>query len=202
MSDEPTSLPPLPSLPSRLHLAVSGSIGGTTMALQYARETILAGGRVIWAAEIMPDAGRFGQLFAAVSPVHSSRFHAMELGTEMERVMEKVVEASKFLPGVELVVIDDWAQEQGRTSESSISAITSILNIATIDEGDIRVIIISKSYESPTAIDSIRVRAHQRLEAMGCDTWLLSRPSEGDSRRFLKTPAGEIELILEESGYA
>ena len=202
MSDEPTSLPPLPLLPSRLHLAVSGSVGGTTLALQYARETILSGGRVIWAAEIMPDAGRFGQLFAAVNPVHSSRFHAMEIGTDMERAIETVVEASDFLPGVELVVIDDWAQEQGRTPESSISAITSILNIVKIDEGNVRVILISKSYESPTNIDSTRVRAHQRLEEMGCDTWLLSRPKEGDERRLLKTPVGEVELRLEKSGYA
>ena len=172
------------------------------MALQYARETILAGGRVIWAAEIMPDAGRFGQLFADVNAVHSSRFHAMELGTDMERVIEAVVEASEFLPGVELVVIDDWAEEQGGTPESSISAINSILNIAKIDAGNIKVILISKSYESPTAINSIRVRAHQRLEAMGCDTWLLSRPDGGEGKRCLKTPASEFKLRLEESGYA
>ena len=172
------------------------------MALQYARETILAGGRVIWAAEIMPDAGRFGQLFADVNPVHSSRFHAMELGTDMERIIETVVEASEFLPGVELVVIDDWAEEQGGTPESSISAINSILNIANIDVGNVKVILISKSYESPTAINSIRVRAHQRLEAMGCDTWLLSRPDGEEGKRCLKTPAGEFKLRLEESGYA
>ena len=202
MSDELPSLPPLPPLPPRLHLAVAGSVGGTTMALQYARETVLAGGRVIWAAEMMPDAGRFGQLFAEVDLIHSSRFHAMEIGTDMKRGIGSVIEASKFLPGVELVVIDDWAPGPGKTSESSISAIGSLLEIENIDEGNFKVVLISKSYESPTAVDSTKVRVHDRLEAMGCDTWLLSRFDERLDGRLLETPAGEVELGLGERGFS
>ncbi len=39
----------LPPLPDKVHLSVSGSIGGTTLALQYSREVLLSGGRVLWA---------------------------------------------------------------------------------------------------------------------------------------------------------
>ena len=192
----------LPPLPSRLHLAVAGSVGGTTMALQYARETIISGGRVIWASETMPDADRFGQLFAAVDPAHSCRFHAMELATELKLTLGSVIAASKFLPGVDLVVIDDWTPGSGKTPESSISALGAILGLEDGDDQKAKVMLISKSYESPTGKDSTRVRAQGRLEAMGCETWLLSKPDERADGRCLKTPAGEFELSLEECGFS
>ena len=47
----------------RIHLAVEGSTGGTTLGLHMAADAIEQGGRVLWAAPEMPDGVRFGQLF-------------------------------------------------------------------------------------------------------------------------------------------
>ena len=56
-----------PNLPRWTHLAVDGSSGGTTFALQLARESIEAGNRVLWASEEMPNPLRFNQLFNSLN---------------------------------------------------------------------------------------------------------------------------------------
>ena len=53
---------------SSIHLAVEGSCGGTTLGLQVARQTILDGGRGLWASPELPDGVRFSQIFSDVSP--------------------------------------------------------------------------------------------------------------------------------------
>ena len=64
----------------RIHLAVEGSIGGTSLGLHLAADVINAGQRVLWASVEMPDPARFSQLFQHLSLVESSRFHAMNFG--------------------------------------------------------------------------------------------------------------------------
>ena len=48
---------------ARVHLAVEGSTGGTTLGLHMAADAIKHGGRVLCASPEMPDGVRFGQLF-------------------------------------------------------------------------------------------------------------------------------------------
>ena len=43
----------------KIHLAVEGSIGGTTLGLHMATDVIERGGRVLWASPFMPDSVRF-----------------------------------------------------------------------------------------------------------------------------------------------
>ena len=188
----------LPDLPKRVHLSVEGKAGGTTMALQYARHSILEGGRVIWASESMPDSERFGQLFADVDIVSSSRFHALELGTKLELAISQVVEASKFLPSVNLVVIDDWAPEQGKTPESTIKLAKKVLDVS---ERGASIILTSKSYDNLAEGETVAVRAQKRLEEFGCATWKLSRRSLDGNLRLLSTPEGDFEFTLEENGF-
>ena len=63
----------------RIHRAVEGSIGGTSLGLHLAAGRINGGQRVLWASVEMPDPARFSQLFQHLSLVESSRFHAMNL---------------------------------------------------------------------------------------------------------------------------
>ena len=188
----------LPDLPKRVHLSVEGKAGGTTLALQYARNSILGGGRVIWASESMPDPERFGQLFADVDIVSSSRFHALELGIKLELGISQIVEASKFLPSVNLVVIDNWTSEQGKTPESTIKLVKKVLSIS---EGGASIMLTSKSYDNLAEGDTFAVRAQKRLEEFGCVTWKLSRFDLNINSRILSTPDEDFEFTLEENGF-
>ena len=188
----------LPPLSKRIHLAVTDSVGGTTMALQYARETIIEGGRVLWAGETMPDGERFSQIFAEVDLVSSSRFHALELGTNLERGVEQIIEASNFLPNVTLVVIDDWAPKQGKTPQNTITLIEKALDKSP---DECSVLLTSKSYSSPTEGGDVRIRAKERLEECGCETWILARVNQNSSKRSLTTNENVIEFELTEDGF-
>ena len=68
----------------RIHLAVQGSVGGTSLGLHIAADVIEKNGRVIWVGEQMPDNQRFAQLFSHLSPVASSRFHAMLIAGSLD----------------------------------------------------------------------------------------------------------------------
>ena len=73
---------------NRIHLAIEGSCGGTTIALQMAANEIIKGSRVLWVGLEMPNSTRFQQLFAHISPVASSKFHAMMMsGTLIKQLM-------------------------------------------------------------------------------------------------------------------
>ena len=98
----------------RIHLAIEGSTGGTSLGLHVAADVIEAGQRVLWTSVDMPDPARFSQLFQHLSLVESSRFHAMNFGGRFDRAVDAVLEAANSLPSVGLVVMDDWCPASGR----------------------------------------------------------------------------------------
>ena len=53
----------------RIHLAIEGSTGGTTLGLHLAADVINECKRVLWASVDMPDPARFSQLFEHLSLV-------------------------------------------------------------------------------------------------------------------------------------
>ena len=68
----------LPELPPITHLAVGEGCGGTSLALQYARNALIDGGRVIWVCEKSPDSQRFSQILNDVDVVSLAKFHMMD----------------------------------------------------------------------------------------------------------------------------
>ena len=76
----------------KIHLAVEGSVGGTTLGLHMATDVIERGGRVLWASPFMPDGVRFGQLFSHLSLANSSKYHAMNIGGDFDQAVEKHIE--------------------------------------------------------------------------------------------------------------
>ena len=92
----------------RIHLAIEGSTGGTSLGLHVAADVIEAGQRVLWASVDMPDPARFSQLFQHLSLVESSRFHAMNFGGRFDRAVDAVLgEAANGLEGRRPVVDAD-----------------------------------------------------------------------------------------------
>ncbi|MEK9730277.1 MAG: hypothetical protein VW230_00810 [Candidatus Poseidoniales archaeon] len=112
----------------RIHLGVEGSCGGTSIGLHLAANEISKKNRVLWAGEDLPPPQRFSQLFAHVPLTESSRFHAMSFGVKFERTMAELVIACNSLPGVSLVVLDDWCESTGKISIERIGHLQNLLD--------------------------------------------------------------------------
>ncbi|MBT3477046.1 MAG: hypothetical protein HN458_03800 [Euryarchaeota archaeon] len=182
-----------------IHLAVEGSVGGTTLGLHMATDVIERGGRVLWASPFMPDGVRFGQLFAHLSLANSAKYHAMNIGGDFDKVVEILIQTSNSLPSVELIVMDDWCERSGRISKEKIDAVKKLAEQTT--EG-ICILLISKgsvdaSGQTNTAVVA---RAKESMTEAGFEVWRLERPKDGPFRT-LSTSEDEHTLRLEEEGF-
>ncbi len=183
----------------RIHLAVEGSSGGTSLGLHVAADTINAGKRVLWASVEMPDPARFSQLFNHLSPVESSRFHAMNFGGKFERAMDALLEAANSLPSVGLIVLDDWCPSSGRINTVHLGQVERLIEGAP--EG-MTVLLVSKGSvdASGATSDPIVARAAERMEAMGFEIWRLWR-GERQQQRVLHVNGEGNTLTLDDSGF-
>ena len=182
-----------------IHLAVEGSIGGTTLGLHMATDIIEQGGRVLWASPMMPDNVRFGQIFSHISIAHSSRYHAMNLVGDFDQAMDILIQTSNSLPSVELVVLDDWCDQSGKISSDKIAAVQRLSE--EIDDS-ICLLLTSKGSidASGNSNDAIVARGEGAMRKAGFEIWRLERPKDGPHRTLIQE--GEsIELKLEEEGY-
>ena len=165
---------------ARVHLAVEGSTGGTTLGLHMAADAIKHGGRVLWASPEMPDGVRFGQLFEHLSLADSSKFHAMNLVGSLSQAVEVLVETSTALPSVRLIVLDDWCAQSGRIPSDRIQ---DAQHLAERLSDDIGLILISKAGTNASGEgSSLNVRSHNKMKSAGFEIWSLERPTDGPRR--------------------
>ncbi len=177
---------------SSIHLAVEGSCGGTSFGLHLARQAILKGGRVLWAAPEMPDGARFSQIFADVSPTESSRFHAMNLVGNVEQATDSLLKTAKALPNVSLVVLDDYCPDSGQIPKDIISSVNKL-----VSDTSWTTLLISKGGVS---MDSTPLIARGKSKLDADEVWLLTRP-DSDSKRILWIGDDHIELRITEDGF-
>lgn len=177
---------------SAIHLAVEGSCGGTSLGVQLARQAIEDGGRVLWAAPEFPDGIRFSQIFEGMELTASSRFHAMNLGGNFDKSLESLKNSAKMLPGVTLVVLDDYCSDSGQLPNDIANAVNKF-----IENSDWTTLLISKGGESMDPSPLI-ARGKNKLKANVI--WLLTRPNS-DSKRVLWVDDEPIDLRLAEEGY-
>lgn len=182
-----------------IHLAVEGSTGGTTVGLHMAADTINDGKRVLWASVNMPDPARFSQLFAHLSLVESSRFHAMNFGGKFDRAMDALIEATNALPSVGLVVMDDWCDASGRIETQKIEHVRRF--VEHCPEG-VTVLLISKGSvdASGASDDPIVARAAEAMSNANFTIWRLWR-HQNTNKRVLDSGEERLVLTLEESGF-
>ena len=165
---------------ARVHLAVEGSTGGTTLGLHMAADAIKHGGRVLWASPEMPDGVRFGQLFEHLSLADSSKFHAMNLVGSLSQAVEVLVETSTALSSVRLIVLDDWCAQSGRIPSDRIQ---DAQHLAERLSDDIGLILISKAGTNASGEgSSLNVRSHDKMKSAGFEIWSLERPTDGPRR--------------------
>ena len=183
----------------RIHLAIEGSTGGTSLGLHVAADVIEAGQRVLWASVDMPDPARFSQLFQHLSLVESSRFHAMNFGGRFDRAVDAVLEAANSLPSVGLVVMDDWCPASGRIPSDRLD---HIQRVADECPAHVSVVLISKGSvdASGSTNDPIVARGAEAMAKKGFTVWRLWRGKHG-AQRILNRSGTHVELTIEDSGF-
>jgi len=177
---------------SAIHLAVEGSCGGTSLGVQLARQAIEGGGRVLWAAPEFPDGVRFSQIFEGMELTASSRFHAMNLGGNLDQSLASLKNSAKMLPGVNLVVLDDYCSDSGQLPSDIVKAVNKF-----IANSDWTTLLISKGGES---MDSSPLIARGKNKLETDVIWLLTRP-QSDSKRVLWVDGESVDLSLVEEGF-
>jgi hypothetical protein len=182
-----------------IHLAVEGSVGGTTLGLHVSADTIEEGGRVLWVGEDMPDNQRFSQLFKHLSVIDSSRFHAMSMSSSFDKAIDAIISALDSLPSVKLIVLDDWCTSSGRISGNLISEVER-LSKEVSDE--IKLLLISKSSidASGKKTGSAFARAEKAMIDIGFSVYVLTRPKDGPLRT-INWDDSNLDLKLTESGF-
>ena len=183
----------------RIHLAVEGSTGGTTLGLHLAADVINQGKRVLWASVEMPDPARFSQLFQHLSLVESSRFHAMNFGGKFDRAIDAMLEAACSLPSVGLVVMDDWCPSSGRIPAERLQHIERVAKECPTTA---TVLLISKGSvdASGASDDPIVARSAEAMKKNGYEIWRLWRGTS-NSLRILVRGETTQELRIEDSGF-
>ena len=183
----------------RIHLAIEGSTGGTSLGLHVAADVIEAGQRVLWASVDMPDPARFSQLFQHLSLVESSRFHAMNFGGRFDRAVDAVLEAANSLPSVGLVVMDDWCPASGRIPSDRLD---HIQRVADECPAHVSVVLISKGSvdASGSTNDPIVARGAEAMAKKGFTVWRLWRGKHG-AQRILDRSGTHVELTIKDSGF-
>ena len=182
-----------------IHLAVEGSIGGTSLGLHMATDVIEQGGRVLWASPMMPDNIRFGQIFSHLSIAHSSRYHAMNLVGDFDQAMDILIQTSNSLPSVQLVVLDDWCEKSGKIPSAKIAALQRLSE--QIDDS-ICILLTSKGSidASGKSRNGIVARGEESMKKAGFEIWKLERPKDGPLRTLTQNEE-QMELKLEEAGF-
>ena len=183
---------------ARVHLAVEGSTGGTTLGLHMAADAIRDGGRVLWASPDMPDGVRFGQLFEHLSLADSSKFHAMNLVGNLRQAVDVLVETSTSLPSVRLVVLDDWCAHSGRIP---IDRINDMSNLASSLGDEVRLVLISKTgINAGDSQTDLTVRGKEKMQQAGFQIWTLTRKRDGP-KRTVKISDKTIECRIDDEGF-
>ena len=177
---------------SSIHLAVEGSCGGTSLGVQLARQAISDGGRVLWASPELPDGTRFSQIFSGMDLTSSSRFHAMNLVGNFDQALDSLLHTANVLPGVNLVVLDDYCPESGQIPASIVSGVNKL-----ISSSNWTTLLISKGGVS---MDGNPLNARAKNKINSDKVWLLTRP-DSDSKRILWDDDNSITLRLVEEGF-
>jgi len=184
---------------ARIHLGVEGSCGGTSFGLHLAANEIQNKNRVLWAGEEMPHPQRFSQLFSHVPLTESSRFHAMLFGVKFERTMNEIILACHSLPGLSLIVLDDWCSRQGHIEKDRLEQIRILtekipsgIGILCISKGGIQM--------KDGGDKEFDVRAKNKMIDIGFSTAVLMKSKDGYKRIFTQDGDDNI-LEINDEGY-
>jgi len=184
-------------IPNRTHLSVEGSCGGSSFGLTLAKNTLLDGGRVLWVSPEFPNEQRFSQIFAEVDITSSSKFHAVNLVGKLDQTVNSLIRLSNSLPNVQLIVLDDWCEKQGKIPSDSIK---SIAKLADGIPDNVKLLLITKLGTNVTGESEFIVRGEKQMKDSNFEILCLNK-SKNSSDRILSKEEQETNLVIEDSGF-
>lgn len=184
-------------IPNRIHLSVEASCGGSSFGLTLAKNTLLDGGRVLWVSPEFPNEQRFSQIFAEVDITSSSKFHAVNLVGKLDQTVSSLIRLSSSLPNVQLIVLDDWCEKQGKIPSDSIK---SMAKLASGIPDDVKLLLITKLGTNVTGEGEFSVRGEKQMKESNFEILCLNK-SKNSSYRILSNEEQKINLVIEDSGF-
>lgn len=184
-------------IPNRIHLSVEGSCGGSSFGLTLAKNTLLDGGRVLWVSPEFPNEQRFSQIFTEVDITSSSKFHAVNLVGKLDQTVSSLIRLSSSLPNVQLIVLDDWCEKQGKIPSDSIK---SMAKLACGIPDDVKLLLITKLGTNVTGEGEFSVRGEKQMKESNFEILCLNK-SKNSSYRILSKEEQKINLVIEDSGF-
>ncbi|MEE3083748.1 MAG: hypothetical protein VX320_06665 [Candidatus Thermoplasmatota archaeon] len=184
----------LPSIEGCVHLSVEAGCGGTTFALQIARDILLQNAHVIWVCNEMPDGGRMSQIFSEAPPTAVSKLHVAAVGENISQGILSAMGLMLELDSLGLIVVDDWAPKSGKVPVDSSSKINEIIQLS--QSRNVPLLLISAAYEDASGVSGWKSRG-----TVDADTWFLHISDLGLSMRDLNIGEEIIQFKLKDDGF-
>ena len=185
-------MPPSPS--GCVHLSVEAGCGGTTWGLQQARNALTEGKHVVWICEESPDATRFSQIFANVSPSAVSKLHLSVVGENIDMGIRSAISLLKVLSNIDLVVVDDWTAKIGKPSGDLRKSVHNL--IVECKANQVSLLLISSAYE-----DASGAGWKARGGLKDCENWFLHRCNREEQIRELHIDGDVNEFTITDEGF-
>ena len=161
-----------------LHLSVESGCGGTTFALQVARDVLIRNAHVIWVCSEIPDGNRMSQIFMDVSPASVSKLHVAAVGENIASGISSAIGLMNSLDSLGLIVVDDWAPKTGKTPAESTSKVNELIERTGLR--NVPLLLISSAYEDASGKSGWLARG-----SLKCNTWFLHNNTQALSLRDL-----------------
>lgn len=178
-----------------VHLSVSTGCGGTTWALQQAKNILMQDSHVIWVCDNMPDGQRFSQIFKDLPPASLSRLHVSANGENTEFGVRSAAQFLTGLSNLGLVVVDNWAPKSGQAPSGLRDSMNILIN--TCDSNNIPLLAISAAYE-----DANNGGWKARFGLENCEVWFLHKNAVDPTIRELHTDGSIVKYLLGDDGFS
>ena len=173
-----------------MHISASPGAGKTTLCLGVVSDTLLNGGRVIWACRKMPDPDRFREILQDIDEQGLRSIAILNFSTDFAGNLELILMGAEDFGRDDVVIVDDWCESHGRARKDDVNAAKKLSLIAE----KTNLIITSSSYEDASGFSDSGwlTRGGTQIESSYATFLVLNHPKK-DGVRII---SGDDILIL------
>lgn len=180
-----------------VHVSASPGAGKTTLCLGIASDTILDGGRVIWACRKMPDSERFGDIMSEIGEQGLLRMSILDFSSDFAGSLDLILRGAEDYGINDVVIVDDWCENHGRARKEDVSAAKKLSMMAS----QTNVIITSPSYEDASGFsDSGWLTRGGRQIGSSYSTFLLVKHPQKKGMRIITGEGVVIQARMTSKG--
>lgn len=173
-----------------MHISASPGAGKTTLCLGIVSDTIMSGGRVIWACRKMPDSHRFREILHEIDDQSLMSISILNFSSDFAGNLDLILRGSEDFGRDDVVIVDDWCESHGRARKDDVSAARKLSLIVR----NTNLIITSSSYEDASGMSKSGwvARGGAQIESVYATFLLLKHPKK-DGVRII---SGDDEEVL------